>query len=258
MRNLTKKLLVFLLVAATVITSYSPVSAYAASKNHGYWFTYSNAKGSLDAVGWEKNGYETQFSTRTPYSIKSAKINATVYIPKTALKKGNDIGLYVSICSRNPENFDETLGITYGRYDLRISTASGKPVLVAGDAVAQKDISAKKTKNYYTIKAGKGKLKKFYILTIKNVPLQPTTYLDGKTVKLGSAKYPNILSITIAMGSKKKASGKIFIDNISIKKGSKKLEKGDFEDLKNQPWIDTWHGDGMLSESSNTGFGVIK
>ncbi len=83
---------------------------------------------------------------------------------------------------------------------------------------------------HLTVKKGTGTHKKEYVITIKNIPYQ---YLDGNPI---SASRHYLRGIILSVyGQNQKSSGRIYIDNVTVKRGKKAVINYNFNDKKHLP-----------------------
>lgn len=216
-----KKIMVFLLTLS-VIFSGAGINAQAAANKAlcvKFSFNGQNYEDNGDDC-WYNNGYSIALSgTSKKTALKNLKISAVFYIPKTALKKGLSIDFspYIDVLDSDGE-FIGSLG---SKVFVSVVNEGGKVKLYGCSNQTGKSVKASK---YATCKAGTGKYKSYYVLKLKNIPMLNTIYIpDGKTITVkSSTKYAFNVGCSFC-GQNKKSSGKLYLDNVQVTSGKKKV-----------------------------------
>lgn len=251
MKNFWKKIVVVAMVMVLCLTDFAVMGVEAASKNKALAFEYSFKNMTYEKDGGDKCSYNNNYTivlagTNKKTAIKNLKLGGTVYIPKKALKKKNsvvDINMYLDAIKSN--------GVYYanisGRYLTSVVNENGKIKLHVWDEKKQKEAKAS---SFATCKSGNGTYKDYYIVTLKNISLMDEMYLVDNGGKeeykkiTSKTKYALNLGMNIC-GQGYKTSGTMYIDNLTVKNGSKKIVNQDF--TKKPEWYEVHNKDKQLS-----------
>lgn len=216
-------MLALLLVLSFALSGWGTLRAEAAS-NKALRFSYSfNGKSGEDgAEKWLYNNNHTieVSGAAKQTAMKNLTISTDFYIPKSVLsKKGSKIT--ISPCLQLFNTKGKHIGDRFVRMHVTAENVKGKVKLTAWDALKEKDISASK---YASIKAGTGKYKSYYVLKLKKIPFMSSyDSVSGKSVKLkSSSKYKFNVGFEI-IAANSKSSGKMYIDNVKVLSGTKKI-----------------------------------
>ena len=212
------------MVIALAVTTLGSIQAEAAA-NKALCVSYSFNGQSYEKDG-EKCGYNNYYAitiagTSKKAALKKVKLGMDVYIPKTALKKENAvININMGLDLTNTKG--DYVGYLGSKIVITAKNEQGKIKLYAWDDVAGKNVKAS---TYASCKAGKGAYKSFYVIKVKNLPLQSKIELaedkGTETVK-ASTKYAFNLCAGIC-GENTKSKGKFYLDNMKAMQGSKTL-----------------------------------
>lgn len=169
------------------------------------------------------NNYTIEVSGPTKQTaVRNLKISTDIYIPKSVLsKKGSKFTVSPHLRLLNTKG--KAIGDLYVRMHVTVENMKGKMKLSAWDALKEKDISAS---IYASIKAGTGKYRSYYVLKLKKIPFMSSyDSLSGNVNAVNlksSSKYKfNVGYELVAANSK--SSGKMYIDNVQVLSGSKKI-----------------------------------
>lgn len=186
----------------------------------------------LRSKDWEENGKANTYSIALPgpskkTSLKGLKMGATVYVPKKSLKKkGSSVEFQFHLNIRNKNKFE---GSTRPGISVGILNEKGKVRMFAVD---EKTFQETKASKYADFQSGKGKYKDYYIVTLKNIPLYGEITKGklnrpwdktGKTTNINWKKnYQFDVELSV-FGGAQSSSGTLYLDNFTLKSGSKKL-----------------------------------
>lgn len=245
-KKILKKVFTFLLTVCILISCTSMDTVLAAA-NRALSVSYSFKK-----LTWQKDGdkcAQNTYSIVLPgktkkTALKDLKMGGVVYIPKKAIKRNEscvNLSFYLDIFNSN----EKYIGDVRPRIVITLVNENGKAKLYAWDEVKEKNVKAS---SYASFKAGKGKYKDYYIVTLKNNPLIQEIVLDGseKRQKITSkTKYAFNAGICIT-GEGYKTSGTLYLDELSVTSSGKKILNHTF--AKKPAWYCVFNQDKELSK----------
>lgn len=231
LRKMIRKTMAMFMVVCVTVVGFSGITTKAAV-NKALSVSYSFNGQSYEKDG-EKCGFNNNYTIGMPGTSKKValsklKMSCDIYVPKKALKKKQAV-VNVNVFLDLLDGKGEYIAGLPGRIFITAVNENGKIQLYNWDEVKEKAVKASK---YVTCKAGTGKYKSFYVISLKNLAFSNKMYkeVDGKEVTVGvksNTKYAFNVGINVC-GENNKGSGKLYIDNVKVVSGSKKITNIDF------------------------------
>lgn len=235
MKNMILKRITAVFLICILLTGLSTNTADAAvNKALKIPYSFKNLTWEKDGDKTEQNGYTLvlQVSTKS-VSLKGLKREAVVYVPKKAVSKkgsGVDFSLYADVHSKK----GKYIGWIMPQITLILENRGGKVKMYAWHEIKQKEVKASP---YASVKAGNGKYKDYYIVTLKQVPLAGEILGEGgkKTKITNNSKGVLVLGLTMH-GRGNKTDGTLYVDSMTASSGKKTIADHTFS--KKAKWYD--------------------
>lgn len=185
---------------------------------------------------YDQNNYVVTTGYKGTTKLKSGMtFSAKVYVPVAALKKDGDtvhIDNFINLNKKVKKEY-QYVGSVNSNYTVMLMKAGKKIKLARWNISKEKE---EKIGNYATYE----KSGKYYVITLKNVPLK-NKYIDvnGKSKKLDTSSTFMLSQGVSVVGTCSKVSGYVYLDNLQIKGTAKTISKITFNS-KDYEWTNAY------------------
>lgn len=187
---------------------------------------------------WENNSYTLTAAYKNTTKLKkNMKASETVYVPVAALKKNGDTVHMDTFVAVSNAKSGEWVGDVRSNYTVMLIKEGKKVRLGLWNIAKSKE---EKIGKYATVK----KSGKYYVVTIKNLPLMNKMYVAEEQIKAinTKTKYDTALSVNVT-GTCSKTSGYVYADDLKLQAAKTQTITFDKKDYK---WLAGWHKDKEL------------